>query len=120
MTGPGGFTIEAATALAVRPSPSMLPDPVGSRKARAFDGTGLGSQITCMGYIEKSLGGGERIIAKAHFHWWYSVKAWAALILLFWCLIGIWIFASMMIRREVLEAIGGMDQSYFLYFEEVD
>jgi N-acetylglucosaminyl-diphospho-decaprenol L-rhamnosyltransferase len=28
--------------------------------------------------------------------------------------------ASLMIRREVLEAIGGMDEGYFLYFEEVD
>jgi N-acetylglucosaminyl-diphospho-decaprenol L-rhamnosyltransferase len=28
--------------------------------------------------------------------------------------------ASMMVRREVLEAIGGLDESYFLYFEETD
>lgn len=28
--------------------------------------------------------------------------------------------ASMMIRRKVLESIGGFDESYFLYFEEVD
>ena len=28
--------------------------------------------------------------------------------------------ASMMIRREVIESIGGMDEGYFLYFEEVD
>ena len=33
-----------------------------------------------MSYIEKSLGDGERIIAIAHFHWWYSVGAWLALI----------------------------------------
>ncbi len=33
-----------------------------------------------MSYIEKSLGEGERIIAIAHFHWWYSVGAWLALI----------------------------------------
>ena len=56
-----------------------------------------------MGYIEKSLGSGERIVARAHFHWWYSVKAWAALILLFWCLIGIWIFVAMMVRRGTTE-----------------
>ena len=56
-----------------------------------------------MTYIEKSLGSGERIVARAHFHWWYSVKAWAALILLFWCLIGIWIFVAMMVRRSTTE-----------------
>jgi GT2 family glycosyltransferase len=28
--------------------------------------------------------------------------------------------ASMMLRREVVDAIGGMDESYFLYFEETD
>jgi uncharacterized membrane protein YdbT with pleckstrin-like domain len=52
-----------------------------------------------MSYIEESLGDGEQIVARAHFHWLYSVKAWAALILLFWCLIGIWIFFAMMIRK---------------------
>src|SRR5689334_22891043 len=88
---------EIATALAVRPSPSMVPGPAGLRKARAFDGTGVGSQIDPMSYLEKSLGSGERVIARAHFHWWYSVKAWAALIFLFWCLIGIWIFVAMMV-----------------------
>ena len=56
-----------------------------------------------MSYLEKSLGSGERIIARAHFHWWYSVKAWAALIFLFWCLIGIWIFVAMMVRQSTTE-----------------
>ena len=56
-----------------------------------------------MSYIERSLGNGERIIARAHFHWWYGVKAWAALILLFWCLIGIWIFVKMMVRQSTTE-----------------
>jgi len=56
-----------------------------------------------MSYIEQSLGEGERLIAKARFHWWYSLKAWAALIFLFWCLIGIWIFIVMMIRRWTTE-----------------
>ena len=31
-------------------------------------------------YIEKSLGANERIVALAHFHWWYTFKAWLALI----------------------------------------
>jgi uncharacterized membrane protein YdbT with pleckstrin-like domain len=34
-----------------------------------------------MTYMQKSLGEGERIVALAHFHWWYDVKAWSALIL---------------------------------------
>ncbi len=34
-----------------------------------------------MGYIEKSLGHGEAIVDKAHFHWWYTFKA--LLLLLF-------------------------------------
>src|SRR5229473_2776161 len=37
-----------------------------------------------MSYIEQSLGQGEVLIARARFHWWYSAKAWAALILLGW------------------------------------
>ena len=56
-----------------------------------------------MGYIEKSLGHGEAIVDKAHFHWWYSFKAWMALLFLFWCLAGIWIFFSMMIRKWTTE-----------------
>jgi uncharacterized membrane protein YdbT with pleckstrin-like domain len=56
-----------------------------------------------MSYIEKSLGANERIVAKAHFHWLYSLKAWLALLILGWILIGIWIFASMMIRRGTTE-----------------
>jgi hypothetical protein len=33
-----------------------------------------------MSYIQKSLGDGETIVALARFHWWYSVKAWLALL----------------------------------------
>ncbi len=54
-------------------------------------------------YIEESLGEGETIVSQAHFHWWYDVKAWAALLLLWWCLIGIWIFFAMMIRKWTTE-----------------
>ena len=54
-------------------------------------------------YIEESLGEGEEIVRQAHFHWWYDVKAWAALLLLWWCLIGIWIFFAMMIRKWTTE-----------------
>jgi len=56
-----------------------------------------------MSYIQRSLGTGERLVAQARFHWWYQVKAWAALIFLFWCLIGIWIFITMQIRQSTTE-----------------
>ena len=56
-----------------------------------------------MSYVRKSLGAHERVVATAHFHWTYGLKAWLALILLFWCLIGIWIFVSMMVRKGTTE-----------------
>jgi uncharacterized membrane protein YdbT with pleckstrin-like domain len=56
-----------------------------------------------MSYIEKSLGQGETLIARAHFHWWYSMKAWLALIFLGWLVIGIVIFVSMMVRKWTTE-----------------
>lgn len=56
-----------------------------------------------MSYIEQSLGAGEALIARARFHWWYSLKAWAALIFLGWLIIGIVIFARMMIRKWTTE-----------------
>ena len=53
-----------------------------------------------MSYIEKSLGHGERLVMRAHFHWSYSLKAWLALIFLFWVVgLGIVMFFSMMIRK---------------------
>jgi len=58
-----------------------------------------------MGYIEKSLGVGEVVVAKAHFHWWYSFKAWMALLFLGIFLIGIWIFFKMMIRKWTTEIV---------------
>jgi len=54
-------------------------------------------------YIENSLGANEKLVARAEFHWWYSLKAWLALILLFWCIIGIVIFFQMMIRKWTTE-----------------
>lgn len=56
-----------------------------------------------MGYIEQSLGAGERVVAKARFHWWYTAKAVLALVVLGWILIGIVIFFSMMIRKWTTE-----------------
>jgi uncharacterized membrane protein YdbT with pleckstrin-like domain len=56
-----------------------------------------------MSYIENSLGQGETLVARAHFSWWYSFKAWAALIVLGWIIIGIVIFFAMMIRKWTTE-----------------
>jgi len=55
------------------------------------------------GYIEKSLGAGEEVVAIAHFHWWYTVKAVLALVFLAWILVGFYIFFSMMIRKWTTE-----------------
>jgi len=55
-------------------------------------------------YIEKSLGEGERLIMRAHFHWWYTVKAWLALLFLWWIVgLGIYIFFALMIRKWTTE-----------------
>jgi uncharacterized membrane protein YdbT with pleckstrin-like domain len=56
-----------------------------------------------MSYIEKSLGEGERIIGRAHFHWLFVLIAVLALVVLGWILIGIWIFATMMVRYYTTE-----------------
>jgi uncharacterized membrane protein YdbT with pleckstrin-like domain len=56
-----------------------------------------------MSYIEKSLGSGETLVARAQFHWWYSLKAWLALIVLGIVIIGIVIFLRMMIRKWTTE-----------------
>jgi uncharacterized membrane protein YdbT with pleckstrin-like domain len=63
-------------------------------------------------YIEQSLGANEKVVARARFHWWYSFKAWTALILLFWCIIGIVIFVQMMIRKTTTEI--GITSSRFV------
>ena len=55
------------------------------------------------GYIEKSLGAGEEVVAIARFHWWYTAKAVLALVFLAWILVGCYIFFSMMIRRWTTE-----------------
>jgi uncharacterized membrane protein YdbT with pleckstrin-like domain len=54
-------------------------------------------------YIEQSLGQGETLVAKAHFHWIYTLKAVLALVFLGWIVIGIVIFVQMMIRRATTE-----------------
>jgi uncharacterized membrane protein YdbT with pleckstrin-like domain len=62
-----------------------------------------GGERQMASYIDRSLGDGETVIARAHFHWVYSFAAWLALILLGWVLVGIWIFFVMMIRKWTTE-----------------
>lgn len=52
-----------------------------------------------MSYIDKSLGQGETLIMRAHFHWWYTFKALLALIFLGIFIVGIFIFFSMMLKK---------------------
>jgi len=54
-------------------------------------------------YIDRSLGEGETVIARAEFSWVYSLLAWLALIFLGIILIGIFIFISMMVRKWTTE-----------------
>ena len=56
-----------------------------------------------MSYIDNSLGDGETVIARAHFHWLYSAAAWLALLVLGVIGIGIIIFISMMVKKWTTE-----------------
>lgn len=52
-----------------------------------------------MDYVQQSLGEGEKLIARARFHWWYTVKA-----ILFACtIIGLVVAIPMMIRKWTTE-----------------
>ncbi|MBV9572062.1 MAG: PH domain-containing protein [Alphaproteobacteria bacterium] len=55
------------------------------------------------GYIEKSLGQGEEVVAMARFHWWYTFKSFLALVFLGWLLIGFYIFFVRMYRKWTTE-----------------
>ena len=56
-----------------------------------------------MSYIERSLGTGERVVARAHFHWLYQLGAVLALVVLGWVLIGIYIFIVMTVKYHTTE-----------------
>jgi len=59
-----------------------------------------------MSYIDRSLGDGERLVARARFHWLYSFRAWLALIAPLVLLIGVVVYADDS-NREAL-AIGAL------------
>lgn len=52
-----------------------------------------------MSYIERSLGDGEEIVARARFHWLYNVKAWLAVILPLALLAASILYADEMVRQ---------------------
>ncbi len=57
-----------------------------------------------MSYLKDSLAVNETVVGTAHFHWLYKLKAWLALIFLFWLLgYGIYLFLALMIRYWTTE-----------------
>ena len=56
-----------------------------------------------MGYIEKHLNEGEYIVRKGRFHWLWHARAWAALLLFGWLIIGLVYFIYEMIRMATTE-----------------
>ena len=57
-----------------------------------------------MSYLKDSLAVNETVVGEAHFHWLYKLKAWLALIFLFWLLgYGIYLFFALMIRYWTTE-----------------
>ena len=56
-----------------------------------------------MTYIEKHLNAGEEILMTERFHWLWYARAWAALILFGWLIIGLVYFIYEMIRLVTTE-----------------
>lgn len=56
-----------------------------------------------MSYLKKSLGKGERVVAIAKFHWWYTMVAILALIFLGIFIVGIWIFIKRIVFINTTE-----------------
>lgn len=58
-----------------------------------------------MAYIDKTLAQGERILARGHFHWTYSLMSWMWLIIAGWALIGIYMFFARQIHKWTTELV---------------
>lgn len=56
-----------------------------------------------MSYIEKHLHEGEHIVTWGRFHWLWHARAWAALLIFGWLIIGIVYFIYEMIRLNTTE-----------------
>ena len=52
-----------------------------------------------MSYIERSLGDGEEIVARARFHWLYNLRAWLALLIPLAALAAAILYADEMVRQ---------------------
>lgn len=52
-----------------------------------------------MSYIERSLGDGEQVVARARFHWLYNLRAWLALLVPLALLVAVMVYADEMIRE---------------------
>jgi len=56
-----------------------------------------------MTYIEKHLHEGEHVVVRGRFHWLWHARAWAALLIFGWLIIGIIYFIYEMIRLNTTE-----------------
>ncbi|WP_084420187.1 PH domain-containing protein [Henriciella litoralis] len=56
-----------------------------------------------MSYIHDHLHKGEQVLAWGKFHWLWHARAWAALILLGWLIVGLVYFIYEMIRKKTTE-----------------
>lgn len=56
-----------------------------------------------MSYIQKHLHEGEHIVREGQFHWLWHARAWAALLIFGWLIIGIVYFIYEMIRLNTTE-----------------
>ena len=65
----------------------------------------LSPWIPIMSYVDKTLGENEKIFYRVNFHWLYSLTAIVSLLILGWLIIGIIIFAVMMINKWTTERV---------------
>ncbi|MEL6258844.1 MAG: PH domain-containing protein [Pseudomonadota bacterium] len=63
------------------------------------------SYVAAMAYLDRNLGDKEEVLYRAQFHWLGYAQAWAALILLGVLLIGLVVFARMLIYRATTEMV---------------
>jgi uncharacterized membrane protein YdbT with pleckstrin-like domain len=54
-----------------------------------------------MSYIQRSLGDGEQIVARARFHWLYDLRAWLALLVPLAAVAGVVVYADEMVRESL-------------------
>ena len=58
-----------------------------------------------MGYVEKTLGEGEKIVYRVNFHWLYTFLAYFCLIVFGWMIIGVFIFIYLMLIKWTTERV---------------